>query len=74
MVEGVWPPWLRAGCGRRRVVVTMAEVGCGKRRGVPGKASSRGAMCPQPVTLFLFTVQLNCSGAELGGPAPAEVH
>lgn len=35
--EGVWSPWLRAGCG--------------KRRGVPGKASSRGAMCPQPVTI-----------------------
>ena len=36
--EGVWPPWLRAGCG--------------KRRGVPGKASSRDAVCPQLVTLI----------------------
>ena len=34
----VWPPWLRAGCG--------------KRRGVPGKASSRDAVCPQLVTLI----------------------
>ena len=35
--EGLWSPGLRAGGG--------------KRRGVPGKASSRGAMCPQPVTI-----------------------
>ena len=33
MVEGVWPPWLRAGCGRRGVV-TMAEGGLCWRRGV----------------------------------------
>ena len=58
--EEVWSPWLRAGCG--------------KRRGVPGKASSRDAVCPQLVTLFLFIFQLNCLGAELGGPVLTEVH
>ena len=63
--EWVWSPWLRAGCGWRRgchhgwglavvgegVWPPWLRAGCGKRRGVPGKASSRDAVCPQLVTL-----------------------